>query len=197
LKSRDPQCIHPHHSCGVFIIQVAKNRLSDYAVNRFLKELLVTKYILAVLFGTLGAVVFVCGIVYAYTHLPVPHHAETDPSIAVPSVIYADDPVMLYETVGIKVCEHDVLYKVEETRAVLLEDSDLTRIKPVLEKTFAGTVAAVLYVNAPRSVGKARGQPVLVPLRREAGTYCALGVIESWKPSLFLELEAKYQPQLK
>jgi hypothetical protein len=154
----------------------------------------VIKYVLAVLFGTLGAVAFVCGIVYAYTYLPVPHTAEADPAITVQSLLYADDPAMLYKTVGIKECGYETIYKIEKTPAVLIHDDDLALVKPFIQEHFKGEVIAALYTNAPEATVEMPGQPALIPLRKENGTYCALGIAGSYSTPLFLELKAKYQP---
>lgn len=154
------------------------------------------KYVLAVLLGTLGAVAFVGGIVYAYTHLPVPHPAEADPTITIQSLLYADDPAMLYQTVGIKECNHGVHYKKGGTRAVLLSSNDLVRVKPLLAYRFSGDVSAVLYVNTPESNAGAGGKPALVALQEEGTGHCVLGIAESWNPQLFSDLKARYQPLL-
>ena len=110
---------------------------------------------------------------------------------------YADDPVMLYQTVGIKECEYSARHKIEKTSAVLISDDDLVRVKPLVQEHFKGEITAALYTNAPEATKDMRGQPALIPLRKEKGTYCALGIAGSYSTPLFLELEAKYQNQLK
>ena len=153
------------------------------------------KHFFAVLFGLLGAATFVCGVVYLYTYLPVPKHTDDDPAVSIQSIIYADDPAMLYQTVGIKQCERDALYKIEETRAVLLKSDDLARVSQHLEGRFHGKVAAALYVNMPETGAGVTGSPALVALREEANGYCVLGVERNWNPELF-NFGATYQPML-
>lgn len=154
------------------------------------------KHFFAVLFGLLGAATFVCGVVYLYTYLPVPKHTDDDPAVSIQSIIYADDPAMLYQTVGIKECGGEAMLKLENTRAVLISSDDLALVTPLIQEHFKGSITAALYTNAPEATTDMRGQPALIPLRKEAGTYCALGFAGSYSAPLFLDLEAKYQPLL-
>lgn len=111
---------------------------------------------------------------------------------------YANDPVMLYQTAGIKECGSDYRHKVEKTRAVLIDASDLAVVVPlIIDGHFKGRVDTILYTNAPEAKDGLRGQPAIIPLRKENGAYCALGIAGSYSTQIFLELERKYQRLLK
>lgn len=153
------------------------------------------KHVLAVLFGVLGAAVFVSGIVYVYTYLPAPHPDEADPTVAFYTVLYADDPVMLYRTVGIRNCDEDFTRKIDRSMVPISSD-DLARAKPLLQKQFTGEITAALYTNAPEGTEDLQGIPAFILLRKEGDTYCAVGQAGSYRTPLFLELETKYQPLL-
>lgn len=165
------------------------------------------KHFFAVLFGILGAVTFAGGIVYVYTYLPVPKHTDDDPVVSIQSIVYADDPAMLYQAVGIRQCERDALYKGEGVRAVLLSGDDLAQLTPWLNWRFGGNASAVLYTNTPQieTGADVNRSPALVALQETAGGYCILGISEEpffsivaggWSPELALSLEKKYQPLL-
>jgi hypothetical protein len=111
---------------------------------------------------------------------------------------YANDPVMLYRTVGIRDCGNDVRYKGEYSGAVRLKGDDLKRAIAFLEESFGNGITDVLYVNAPEADGqhRDRGQPALLPLKKQNGIYCALGIAGSYSLPLFREFEKKYQDKI-
>lgn len=154
------------------------------------------KHFVATFFGLLGAAIFICGVVYVYTYLPVPKHTDDDPTVTILSILHDGDPAMLYQTVGIKECGRDALFKMEETRAVLLTSDDLAQVSPFLTWRFSEPVSAVLYVNTPEGAFGTHGKPALIALKEDNGKYCALGIAENWSPPLFLKLATKYQPLL-
>ncbi len=153
------------------------------------------KYFVGIILGLLGISLFSSLVVYGYTHLPPPRSDDADPAIFIQSMLHAGDPVMLYQTIGIKECGQDALYKIEQTRAAILESDDLLLVKPFLEFRFTESVSAVLYVNTPES-SVVHGKPALIALREEGSGLCVLGKAESWSPKLFSMLETKYQPKL-
>lgn len=114
--------------------------------------------------------------------------------------MYADNPVMLYRTVGIKDCEYDSRYKGELSGSVRLEGDDLrlaiSFLEESVEKSLRGATT-VLYINRPEVSERDRGQPALLPLKKQGDRYCALGVVGSYSVALFLELEKKYQAQIQ
>ena len=109
---------------------------------------------------------------------------------------YADNPVTLYQTAGIKACGYDNRHKGKLSGAVRLKGDDLAKAIAFLEKRY-NDITAVLYINAPEASEQSRGQPALLPLRLEDGKYCALGLAGSYSVPLFLELEGKYQGQIQ
>lgn len=154
------------------------------------------KHLLAFLTALL-VVGFLSGFVlYAYTQLPAPHPDEADPSITFYTVLYADDPAMLYRTAGIRNCGEDFTRKLDRPM-VLISNEDLARAKPLLNKQFTGEITAILYTNAPEGTEGMRGIPAFILLRKESETYCVLGIAGGHRTPLFLEMETKYQSMLQ
>ncbi len=115
---------------------------------------------------------------------------------------YVSDPVMLYQTVGIKYCGYDNREKGKYSGAVFLEGNDLIEAKNYFEKKSRGQytvseIQAVLYINAPEATENRIGQPALLPLRRKDGVYCALGLAGSYSMEPFIEFKKKYQKQIE
>ena len=128
---------------------------------------------------------------------------EKENAIKETEMKYANDPVMLYQTVGIKDCgEYTSRNKGERSGAVRLYGKDLTKAKNFLEGKFlddypALEIEAVLYVNAPEATEDRLGQPALLPLAREGGIYCALGIAGSYGVEPFVGFRKKYQEQIE
>lgn len=112
---------------------------------------------------------------------------------------YADDPVMLFETVGIKDCEYDAYEKGNKTGAVRLEREDLAEAVDVFKgEEFEKDIVSVLYINAPEaSKERPRGQPALLPLGQKNGVFCSFGITGSYSMSPFVEFERKYQSKIQ
>ena len=113
------------------------------------------------------------------------------------AIKYANDPVMLYRTVGIKECGTNFRYRDEAARAVLVNDADLPRAIAFLEEKFNTTgIVAVLYTNISEAK-QSDPVPELIPLKNDGGSYCTLGSISSQSVQIFLDFEATYQHQIK
>jgi len=107
---------------------------------------------------------------------------------------YADNPAMLYQTVGIKDCDDEgYRYKGKHSGAVELLGDDLKSAIVALKNKMGENVVAALFVYSPESVDGRLGQPALLALKRRNGAYCVVGVVGSYSSRLLLEFEEKYQ----
>ena len=107
---------------------------------------------------------------------------------------YADNPAMLYQTVGIKDCDDEgYRYKGKHSGAVELLGDDLKSAIVALKNKMGENVVVALFVYSPEPVDGRPGQPALVVLKRHNGTYCVIGVVGSYSSQLLLEFEEKYQ----
>lgn len=113
-------------------------------------------------------------------------------------VKYVNNPVILYQTVGIKECGYDNRHKGKRSGAVLLKGDDSARAITFLGTKFGKGITTVLYINAPEANKQRRGQPALLALvELKGGVYCSLGIAGSYSIPLFLEFEKKYQDQIR
>ena len=104
---------------------------------------------------------------------------------------YADDPVMLYQKVGIIDCVNDqVIYKGNNSGAVRVLREDLERARIFFGERWNGVVE-VLYTNAPSK------QPALMALKIVDGKYCSHLFSGSYSVRIFLELKEIYQSQIE
>ena len=111
---------------------------------------------------------------------------------------YADNPAMLYQTVGIKDCADDgYRYKGEHSGAVELLGDELKSAIAIFKDKMGENVVAALFVYSPEPEAGRRGQPALLALKRYNGAYCVVGVVGSYSSRFLNWFEEKYRSAIQ